>query len=351
MERAGQFELAADRIEQAAIPKYTLNNNTVMPCIGYGTFGSDHVTPKDVAESVKTAVSLGYRQLDCARAYGNEKEIGAAINEILASRLIKREELHITSKIWNDRHKEGEVLISCAETLRDLKLNYLDLYLIHWPFPNHHGPGCDDNERDPNAKPFNADRYLMVWHQMERLVDLGLVKSIGVSNMTIPKLDSVWPHMRIKPAVNEVELHPHLQQTGLLAYMKEKNILAIAHTPLGSPNRPDRDRTDDDTNILDDPAISKIAKAHNIHPVTVCIKWAVQRGTLPVPFSTSRSHMLSNLRCCTEYPLADTEMNDINSITTTNRFIKGTVLLWEGAPSWRCLWDLNGEIDTGGWRE
>jgi alcohol dehydrogenase (NADP+) len=351
MEKIAKFELANDRIEQSLIPKYKLNDGSVMPCIGYGTFGSDHTGPKEVAESVKTAVSIGYRQLDCAKAYGNEKEIGAALSGILASNLVDREELHVTSKIWNDRHKEGEVLISCAETLRDLRLTYLDLYLVHWPFPNYHSPGCDANERDPNARPFNADRYLMVWNQMERLVDLGLVKSIGVSNMTIPKFESVWHHMRIKPAVNEIELHPHLQQTDLLAYMREKNILAIAHTPLGSPNRPSRDRTDDDTNLLDDPVIIKVAKAHNIHPVTVCIKWAVQRGTIPVPFSTSRIHLLGNLRCCTEDPLTGEEMDVINGITTVNRFIKGTVLLWRGAPDWRCLWDLNGKIDSSGWCE
>ena len=229
-------------------------------------------------------------------------------------------------------------------------LEYLDLYLIHWPFPNYHTPGCDTHQRDPNARPFFEEEYLMVWRQMEKLVEMGLVKSIGMSNMNIPKIESVWQEMKIKPVVNECELHPHLRQDELIAYLKEKNVLPIAHTPLGSPHRPERDRTTEDTNCLQDPAILEIAQAHGIHPVSVVLKWAVQRGTLPVPFSISRSHILSNLRCCTEDLLTNAEMEKINNIGTQCRLIKGTVLLWEGAPDWHCLWDEQGEIDRTGWK-
>ena len=190
----------------------------------------------------------------------------------------------------------------------------------------------------------------MVWRQMEKLVEMGLVKSIGMSNMNIPKIESVWQEMKIKPVVNECELHPHLRQDELIAYLKEKNVLPIAHTPLGSPHRPERDRTIEDTNCLQDPAILEIAQAHGIHPVSVVLKWAVQRGTLPVPFSISRSHILSNLRCCTEDLLTNAEMEKINNIGTQCRLIKGTVLLWEGAPDWHCLWDEQGEIDRTGWK-
>lgn len=191
---------------------------------------------------------------------------------------------------------------------------------------------------------------LMVWRQMEKLVEMGLVKSIGMSNMNIPKIESVWQEMKIKPVVNECELHPHLRQDELIAYLKEKNVLPIAHTPLGSPHRPERDRTTEDTNCLQDPAILEIAQAHGIHPVSVVLKWAVQRGTLPVPFSISRSHILSNLQCCTEDLLTNAEMEKINNIGTQCRLIKGTVLLWEGAPDWHCLWDEQGEIDRTGWK-
>ena len=168
--------------------------------------------------------------------------------------------------------------------------------------------------------------------------------------MNIPKIESVWQEMKIKPVVNECELHPHLRQDELIAYLKEKNVLPIAHTPLGSPHRPERDRTTEDTNCLQDPAILEIAQAHGIHPVSVVLKWAVQRGTLPVPFSISRSHILSNLQCCTEDLLTNAEMEKINNIGTQCRLIKGTVLLWEGAPDWHCLWDEQGEIDRTGWK-
>ena len=345
-----KFSFAADSIDQDRIPQFLLSDGNKMPCIGYGTFGSDHVEPGVIAENVKVALSLGYRLLDCAPAYENEKEIGVALKEVFETGLLRREDLFIISKLPNNRHNERDVRAACAETLRYLQVNYLDLYLIHWPFPNYHTPGCDTHQRDPNARPFFEEEYLMVWRQMEKLVEMGLVKSIGMSNMNIPKIESVWQEMKIKPVVNECELHPHLRQDELIAYLKEKNVLPIAHTPLGSPHRPERDRTTEDTNCLQDPAILEIAQAHGIHPVSVVLKWAVQRGTLPVPFSISRSHILSNLQCCTEDLLTNAEMEKINNIGTQCRLIKGTVLLWEGAPDWHCLWDEQGEIDRTGWK-
>lgn len=346
-----QFALSNDAIDINAIPKYTLSNGIQIPCIGYGTFGSDHVTPKDIAENMKTALSYGYRLIDCAPAYENEKEIGEALNDVFKSGEIKRDELFVVSKLGNNRHKERDVIVACTETLREMQLDYLDLYLVHWPFPNWHKPGCDSSERDPSARPFFEKEYLMVWRQMEKLVELGLVKSIGVSNMNIPKFKAVWDEMEIKPVVDEVELHPHLRQDDLIRYLKEKDILPIAHTCLGSPHRPERDRTAEDTNCLQDPAVLQVASNHGIHPTLVCLKWAVQRGTLPVPFSTNPAHILSNLKCCTEDPLTEKEMDLLNSIETQCRLIKATVLLWEGATDWHCMWDENGVIDRTGWNE
>jgi alcohol dehydrogenase (NADP+) len=342
-------ELLKNRVNPSDVPKIMLNNGECMPCIGFGTFGSDHVDGKGVGQVMQMALQLGYRQLDCARAYRNEPEIGEALMEVYRSGLLRREDLRITSKVWNDRHKEGEILISCAETLRDLRTDYLDLYLVHWPFPNSHAPGCDINARDPHSRPFLAEEYMMVWRQMEHLVDLGLVKSIGVSNMTIPKLNAVWDQMRIKPVVNEIEQHPHLQQPELFEYLEKKNVKIIGHTPLGNPHRPERDRIPEDTNIFEDKTIIDIAASHGVHPATIAIKWAVQRGTIPIPFSTSATHILSNLRCTIEDPLTDEEMQRISGINVENRLIKAHVLLWEGAPDWKAIWDMDGVIDTTGW--
>jgi len=158
-----------------------------MPAIGLGTFGSDHVTPAQVAAAVRGAAQVGYRHFDCASVYGNEAEVGAALEDARATG-IQREELWITSKLWNDKHAEQDVIPSCRKSLADLRLDYLDLYLVHWPFPNFHPPGCDVTSRSEHAKPYLHESFMMTWRKMEELVDLGLVRHIGTSNMTIPKL-------------------------------------------------------------------------------------------------------------------------------------------------------------------
>ena len=153
----------------------------------------------------------------------------------------------MTSKLWNDKHSEEDVIASCKQSLSDLQLDYLDLYLVHWPFPNYHPPGCDVHSRNPNAKPYIHENYMKTWRQMEKLVATGLVRHIGTSNMTIPKLELLLRDAKVKPAVNEMELHPHFQQPELFRYVVEQGIVPIAYCPLGSPNRPERDRTPDDT--------------------------------------------------------------------------------------------------------
>lgn len=156
----------------------------------------------------------------------------------MREKVVKREELFIISKVWNDMH--DKVHIACRQSLKDLRLDYLDLYLVHWPFRNYHAPGCDVNYRNPDAKPFSVDEYMETWRQCEELVEKGLVRYIGMSNMTIPKLEAVLPLCRIKPAVLEMELHPSFQQPELFDYAVSHNMLPIGYCPLGSPSRPER---------------------------------------------------------------------------------------------------------------
>ena len=319
-------------------PVRTLYTGAKIPHIGLGTFGSDHVPGEEIAAAVKDAVSLGYRLIDCASVYGNEAVVGSALREAMAGG-VAREELFITSKLWNDMHGEGDVLLSCARTLKDLKLEYLDLYLIHWPFPNYHAPGVGVDSRDPHAVPYIHENYMKTWRQMERLVEAGLVRHIGTSNMTIRKLELLLRDAAIRPAANEMELHPHFQQKELFDYCVRQNIVPIGFCPLGSPNRPERDRTESDTAAMEDPVIKDIAKKHNIHPAAVCLKWAVRRGQIPIPFSPRREHYLSNLLCTTEDPLADEEMEAISGIDKNCRLVKGQVFLWKGAKDWTDLWD------------
>ena len=244
-----------------------------MPAVGMGTFGSDHVSAQEVSQAVAGAIEAGYRSFDCAACYGNEAQIGQVFADAFARGTVKREELFIASKVWNDMHGDGDVLIACARTLKDLKLDYLNMYYVHWPFPNYHAPGCDVDSRNPDARPFSVEEFMKTWRQMEWLVDMGLTRHIGMSNMTIKKLEQ------------------------------------------GCPGR--------------------------IRPAVICIKWAVQRGQTPIPFSTKEKNYTANLRCVTEDPLTEEEMDIISGLDRNNRLIKGQVFLWEGASGWENLWDMD----------
>ena len=262
------------KIDPGKVPQRKLFTGALMPAVGMGTFGSDHVSAQEVSQAVAGAVEAGYRSFDCAACYGNEAQIGQVFADAFARGTVKREELFIASKVWNDMHGDGDVLIACARTLKDLKLDYLDMYYVHWPFPNYHAPGCDVDSRNPDARPFSVEEFMKTWRQMERLVDMGLTRHIGMSNMTIKKLEQVLPLCRIRPAV-------------------------------------------------------------------ICIKWAVQRGQTPIPFSTKEKNYTANLRCVTEDPLTEEEMDIIRGLDRNNRLIKGQVFLWEGASGWEDLWDMD----------
>jgi diketogulonate reductase-like aldo/keto reductase len=328
-------------IDPASVPERTLYTGAKMPAIGLGTFGSDHITPAQVAEAVRGAATCGYRHFDCASVYGNEAEVGAALQEVVAPG-VKREDLWVTSKLWNDMHGEDGVIASCQKSLADLRLDYLDLYLVHWPFPNFHPPGCDVSSRSADARPYIHENYMKTWRKMEELVDRGLVRHIGTSNMTIPKLRLVLRDARIKPAVNEMELHPHFQQPEFFRFVVENGIEPIGYCPIGSPGRPERDRTPEDTSPTEDPVIVEIARSHGIHPAVVCIKWAIQRGQTPIPFSINNYR--ANLAGAVGDPLSEDEMQQIAAIDHNCRLIKGQVFLWKDAQSWEALWDVSGEI-------
>ena len=330
-----------ETVDPSLVPKKRLFTGASLPVVGLGTFGSDNYTPAQVAEAVIGAAEVGYRHFDCASVYGNEDVVGSSLQTIL-QRGIPREELWITSKVWNDRH--DDVLASCRQSLADLQLDYLDLYLVHWPFPNSHGKGVDVHSRDPHAKPYIHADFLRTWRQMEELVRLGLVRHIGTSNMTVPKLKLLLEDVQIQPAANEMELHPHFQQPELFDFVLAHGIVPIGYSPLGSPSRPARDRTPGDTVDIEDPVILQIANRLGLHPATVCIKWAVQRGQVPIPFSVKRPQYLSTLQAVVGVPLTEEDMAQISNIDRNNRLIKGQVFLWKEDQAWEDLWDVNGEI-------
>lgn len=326
--------------EKKCFPGRVLPGGEEIPCIGLGTFGSDKYGADEIAQAVYGAVKCGYRLIDCAAVYQNEAKIGKALQELFAENVVKRKELFITSKVWNDMHGEGKVREACQKSLTDLGLDYLDLYFIHWPFPNYHAPGCSGDSRNPDSRPFSVDEFMSTWRQCEELVDQGLTRYIGMSNMTVAKLNAVLPLCRIRPVALEMELHPSFQQKELFEYALRHDIQPIGYCPLGSPSRPERDRVHDDIVDMQLPAIAKAAEEHGVHPALICLKWAVQRGQIPIPFSVKEPQYVSNLKCVTEDPLTQAEMEAIRLEDRSCRLIKGQVFLWEGAGSWKDIWDL-----------
>jgi diketogulonate reductase-like aldo/keto reductase len=329
-------------VDASRVPRRQMPAGQI-PVVGLGTFGSDHVSHEAAAEAVLGAAAAGYRHFDCASVYGNEKHIGRSLRQIMSGG-VSRGDLWINSKLWNDRHAPAAVIESCKRSLDDLQLDYLDLFFVHWPFPNFHPPGCSVASRSADARPYIHANFMKTWEAIENLLGMGFVRNIGTSNMTIPKLDLLLRDASVKPACNEMELHPHFQQPELFDYVTARGIVPIGYSPLGSPGRPERDRTPDDTVDIEDPVIVSIAKAHGVHPALVCIKWAVQRGQIPIPMSANPRNYTANLRAAVENPLTPSDMAAIAKIDRNCRLIKGQVFLWEGAQGWEDLWDLGGVI-------
>jgi len=337
------FQPDPEGVDPRTLPQFTTSKGLKIPGLGLGTFGSDSVSADAVAQAVVEAVHLGYRHIDCASVYLNEKVIGGAL-KTLQNQGLPRDELWITSKLWNDKHAETDVIPSCEKSLADLGLDHLDLYLVHWPFPNFHPPKTSVTWRGTDAQAFAIERFLKTWRKMEELQKKGLVRAIGTSNMTVPKLKALLAEASIQPAVNEMELHPHFQQPELFDYVRGQGIVPVGYSPLGSPGRPERDRTPDDSVDMEDPVIVKVAADHGVHPAAVCVAWGVQRGQIPIPFSVKRKNLLANLTAAATLKLTPAEMLALGKIDRNCRLIKGQVFLWKEGQSWEDLWDVNGTI-------
>ncbi|MDO4547965.1 MAG: aldo/keto reductase [Clostridia bacterium] len=340
------FELAADAVNPETIRKISLNNGMTMPPIGLGTFGSDHVDADTVASAVAEALKIGYRFIDCASCYGNERQIGDAFASAFSQGL-DRKELFVLSKLWNDMHAPGDVEKSCKKSIADLRVGYLDCYMVHWPFPNYHAPFCDGDARNPDSRPYIHEEFILTWRAMEKLVDDGLTRSIAVSNVTIPKLELLLRDARIKPVICEMELHPSFQQGELYQYCVDHGIQPVGYSPIGSPARPDRDKAPGDIVDTRMDEVVSVARAHGDHPAVTCLKWAASRGHVPIPFSTKRVNMLANLKAVANPDLSPAEISLLRGCDRNCRLIKGQVFLWNGANDWLDLWDVDGTIP--GW--
>ena len=296
-----------------------------MPAIGLGTWKMDDGT---ATAAVKTALDVGYKHIDCAAIYLNEHEVGEALSAWFAKGG-KRDDLWITSKLWNDSHQPEHVEAAIKKSLSDLQIDELDLYLIHWPIAQKHGVMRVESGAD--FIPIEQVPISDTWKAMEDVLKKGLCKSIGVSNFSSSKLQRLLDDESIKPAVNQIEAHPFFPQDSLLDFCQQNGIAFTGYSPLGSGDRPDRMRADADPNLFDDETIKSLAAERNITPGQVILAWAICRGTVPIPKSTNESRLKENLAAA-EIEFSDEEMKRIAEANKNYRYVHGKFWEMEGSP-------------------
>jgi len=276
-----------------------------MPVLGFGTLIPD---PAATVSATKDALEAGFRHFDCAERYRNEREVGEALRAGLAAGGIAREDIFVTTKLWNTNHRPERVEPAFEASLARLGLNYLDLYLSHTPFAFQPGDEHDPRDQDGNILYDPGVTLLDTWRAMESLVDRGRCRAIGLSDIGLDALAPVWESARIKPAVVQVEAHPYLPETELLEFCKQKDIVLLAFAPLGHGTR---------LGPLEDPVISTIAARVGKTPAQVLLAWAAQRGTalLTTPKTAARARENFNISA-----LPEDAFDEINQIQTRKRF-------------------------------
>jgi alcohol dehydrogenase (NADP+) len=316
------------------VPSYKLNNGCVLPGLGLGTWKSEE---GQVATAIKEAVRCGYRHIDCAYMYGNQKEIGQALKECFQEGLCKREDLFITSKLWNDSHHFNDVGNELQQTLDELQLDYLDMYLIHWPVCLKKGTGFPESGKD--FVPLQDLPISETWKAMEACVNAGKTKGIGVSNFSVKKLKKLLEEARIPPAINQVERHPYLAQPDLMDFCKANNIHVTGYSPLGSMDRPERLRTANNVILLQDGVVCDVAKKHGCTPAQVLLKWAIQTGASAIPKSVTPHRIAENL-AAVNVQLDDDDMNALAKLDKHARFVDGSIWCMPGnSYTLENLWD------------
>lgn len=294
-----------------------------IPSLGLGTWKLQRTIAKQV---ISTAIEIGYRHFDCASIYNNQREIGEGLREALDSGKLRREELWVTSKLWSNGHAPKHVRPALERTLLDLGLDYLDLYLIHWPV----------SIRADITFPKRADQFISekelplatTWRAMEKMVKKGLCRYIGVCNCNIRRLEEIRRNGRIAPAVNQIELHPYLQQQDMLDYCASHSIAVTAYSPLGSGAHPAGPPA---SPLLHHPLIAEIACGCDATPAQVLLAWGLQRNTIVIPKSTDPVHLLSNFSA-QQIRLQKSALQKIEGLEMNYRFLDGRFWASPGSP-------------------
>nr|ATJ44498.1 aldehyde reductase 3 [Helicoverpa armigera] len=284
-------------------------NGKEMPMVGLGTYARQ-ADPGQFRQAVEWGIEAGYRHIDTASCYKNEEEVGEGINNKINDGLVTRDQLFVTTKVWNDCHAEEQVVPALKESLARLKLDYVDLYLVHWPF-SANGKGED----------LGID-YLETWKGMEQVVKLGLAKSIGVSNFNEEQLERLLNNSTIKPVVNQFEINPTLTQHKLVDFCKKHSVVPVAYTPLGliSEARPEFAGKDA---IKTDPKFGALAEKYGKTRAQIALRYLVQRGIPVIPKSFTKSRIAENLNLF-DFELSDSEMALVDSFNIDHRCVPAT---------------------------
>jgi alcohol dehydrogenase (NADP+) len=312
----------------------TFRNGDSMPILGLGTWKSK---PGEVKQAVLWALESGYRHLDCAAIYDNEKEVGAALKEAFQQQLVKREDIFITSKLWNNSHRRKDVKPALEKTLKDLKLDYLDLYLIHWPISFKSGVGFAKTREEFYT--YSDVPLTQTWAGMEDVHQKGLARHIGVSNMNVEKINQLLESASHAPEMNQIELHPFLPQHRLVDFCKSQNIHLTAYSPLGSGDRSASVKKEDEPNLMGHETVKAIAARYNCTPAQLLIAYSVNRDIVVIPKSVNQDRIKQNLEAA-KIKINEDDLAALNQMDTKYRFINGSFFTGPFSPySLTDLWE------------